>query len=228
MTVCIAALYGGSKGVVLASDKMVTAHIPIGYEFEQQENAKIVNLTGDKHVYVLIAGDVLAGGEIIKATKQIFSQQPGEIISSIASATIRQTFLKIRLEKIVHQELEPRGLDLNTYYQNQQQISPQIVGVIDNELRNFDLGVQLIVAGRDENANYTIHTISNPGTIHDNSAIGHGSIGSGSPHAIYSLIENNYSASLSKEEVFSLVKRAKERSEVAPGVGKETHILSIP
>ena len=29
MTVCIAALYEDGAGVVLASDKMVTAHIPI-------------------------------------------------------------------------------------------------------------------------------------------------------------------------------------------------------
>ena len=39
MTVCIAALYGSGEGVALASDRMVTAHIPIGYEFEYGEHS---------------------------------------------------------------------------------------------------------------------------------------------------------------------------------------------
>ena len=42
MTVCIATLYGSGKGVVLVSDRMVTAHIPMGYEYEHKETDKII------------------------------------------------------------------------------------------------------------------------------------------------------------------------------------------
>ena len=75
---------------------------------------------------------------------------------------------------------------------------------------------------------YTIHTILNPGTIHDNSSIGHGAIGTGAPHALYSLIEDSYRSSMDKDLVIKLVKKAKKRSEVAPGVGQKTTVLTIP
>ena len=45
---------------------------------------------------------------------------------------------------------------------------------------------------------------------------------------MYSLIEDSDTLTLSKEEVIELVKKAKTRSEVAPGVGKETTIVVIP
>ena len=44
LTICVAALYEDGKGAVLASDRMVTAHIPFGYEFEHQQTAKIRSL----------------------------------------------------------------------------------------------------------------------------------------------------------------------------------------
>ena len=69
MTVCIAALYGGGAGVVLVSDRMVTAHFPIGYEFEHQENTKIIALDGADSVHVMISGDVLRGNEILDMAK---------------------------------------------------------------------------------------------------------------------------------------------------------------
>lgn len=61
MTVCIAALFGNRQGAMLASDQMVTARIPIGYEFEHQEITKIVPITDPASIYVLAAGDVLLG-----------------------------------------------------------------------------------------------------------------------------------------------------------------------
>ena len=75
---------------------------------------------------------------------------------------------------------------------------------------------------------HTIHTVLNPGIILDNSSIGHGAIGSGAPHAMYSLIEGSYTPSLNRDKVQELVAGAKARSEVAPGVGTETTIVTIP
>ena len=69
MTVCIAALYGNGSGAVLASDRMVTAQIPIGYEFEYEERAKIVELDNTANVHALIAGDILLGNEILDLAK---------------------------------------------------------------------------------------------------------------------------------------------------------------
>ena len=85
----------------------------------------------------------------------------------------------------------------------------------------------MLISGAN-NESHSIYTIVNPGTILDNSSIGRGAIGSGAPHALYSLIEDGYEPSLGKDRVIELVSKAKKRSEVAPGVGQETTIVTIP
>ena len=227
MTVCIAAIYGDGEGVVLASDRMVTAHVPIGYEFERQGNSKILSLSGAKDTHALTAGDVLRGNEILKLAQQVMEQRDSSASASEAAEIVRSAYQQVRRTNIAHEELEPRGLDINGFYARHQQLSTQVVQIIDNVMCNFDLEVEALVAGPNGET-YTIHTILNPGTLIDNSAIGHGAIGSGSPHALYSLIENSYETTLGKDEVIKLVRQAKQRSEVAPGVGKETTIVVMP
>ena len=227
MTVCIAALYGDGAGVIMASDRMVTAHIPIGYEFEYKEDTKIVELDGAASVFALIAGDVLRGNEIFNLARSELAQKDGGFTASEAAEVVRGSYQKVRLANVVHRELEPRGLDLNSYYGRHQQLLPQVVQMVDQALFSADLGVEILIAGPSGQA-HTIHTILNPGTTHNNSSIGHGAIGSGAPHALYSLIEGSYTPSLDKEAVVKLVEKAKKRSEVAPGVGKETTVVVIP
>ena len=68
----------------------------------------------------------------------------------------------------------------------------------------------------------TTHTLlagdvlRNPGVVIDNTAIG------------AFLIENSYSPSLGKDKVLRMVRDAKTRSEIAPGVGTRTTELVIP
>lgn len=155
------------------------------------------------------------------------TQRDGSVSASEAAEIVRGAYQQVRLEKITHQELGSRGLNIDTYYGRHQQLSQPIVQMIDQAFCKGNLGVEMLVAGPNGET-HAIHTILNPGTIHDNSSIGHGAIGSGAPHALYSLIEDSYAASLSKEEVVILVKKAKKRSEVAPGVGVETTIVVTP
>jgi len=116
---------------------------------------------------------------------------------------------------------------LNAYYARHQQLSPQIVQMVDQALCNFDLGVEMLVAAPSGDA-HTIHTVANPGVITDNSPIGYSAIGSGAPHAIYSLIESSFNSATEREKAITLVKKAKQRSEVAPGVGEQTTVVNIP
>ena len=227
MTVCIAAIYGDGKGSVLVSDRMVTAHFPIGYEFEHQEDTKIVALDGANAVHIMIAGDVLRGNEVLNVSRVQLAQYDGDVPVQDAAEIVRQAYQKVRLEKIVHQELEPRGLNLGSYYGQQQQLSPQIVQMVDQAMHNGDLGVQMLVAGP-STGHHSIFSVLNPGTLNDHTPIGYGCIGSGAPHATYSLIEASYRKSLCKDEVIKLVQKAKKRSEVAPGVGAETTTVEIP
>ncbi len=232
MTVCIAALYGNGKGAVLASDQMVTAHIPMGYEFEHQEITKIVPMGGNPtSTYALAAGDVLLGTEILSIARVRVQQQleQQDTITAIETAElIRSTYQQARLTAIIQKELEPRGLDLESYYRNNQALSPQIVQMIDQALSQSDMGVEIIVAGPSNTSKYSIYAIVNPGTLMDYTPIGYCAIGSGAPHAMYSLIEASYKSSLDREAVQSIVNQAKKRSQVAPGVGLETKLVVIP
>ena len=227
MTVCIAALYGDGGGAVLVSDRMVTAHFPIGYEFEHQEDTKIIALDGADAVRVMLAGDVLRGNEVLNVARLQLAQHEGGVTAPGVADIVRQAYQKVRLANIVHRELEPRGLDLGSYYGRHQQLSPQVVQIVDQAMCTADLGVEMLVVGPN-GAGHTIHSVLNPGSINDHTPIGHGAIGSGAPHATYSLIEAAYRKSLSRDEVVNLVQGAKQRSEVAPGVGAETTIVEIP
>lgn len=227
MTVCIAALYGNGEGVVLISDQMVTAHIPIGYEFEQKETSKIIAMDNSKSVYALVSGDVLLGNQIISAAKSQLQQQNGNLSAEQIAQFVRGAYQQVRLTGIINRELEPRGLDLNGFYNRHQQLAQQVVQMIDQVMTQTDIGVQFLIAGG-SGSTHTIHTIINPGIICDNNPIGHGAIGSGSPHALYSLIEDKYNPSLDRKTVLEMVEHAKTRSEVAPGVGSATAKVVIP
>lgn len=223
MTVCIAALCDDGQGVVLASDQMVTAHIPIGYEFEHEAATKIVPLRGET-LMVLLSGDVLRGHEVVETVRKMLAQQS---TAAEVSELIRSCYQEIRRRCVIQSELEPRGLDINAYYNNHQQLVPPVVQVIDEHLANWDMGVEMLIAGHNDDT-CAIYSIVHPGIVHNHSAIGHAAIGSGAPHALYSLIETGYRPSMPQDVVVELVERAKARSEVAPGVGSGTAVVIIP
>lgn len=139
---------------------------------------------------------------------------------------MRLAYQEVRKKHIIRNELESRGLDLNSYYENQQKLVPPIIQMIDEQFRTWNPEVDVIVAGKD-NSGCHIYTVQNPGDTLCHDSVGFVAIGSGAPHALYSLIESNYKKTMGRDEVEKLVKRAKHRSEVAPGVGTATTDISI-
>jgi 20S proteasome alpha/beta subunit len=222
MTVCIAALCDSGECCVLASDQMTTAHFPIGYEFESEEVGKIVEI-GDS-TYVLISGDVLFAHRVIETARQRIADSKASRIDELAEM-VRLAYQHARRLYVIQTQLEPRGLDLNTYYQTQKNLLPGLVQIIDQALVGHHTAVDLVVAGKDSTGCH-IHTIHNPGVVVCHDPVGFAAIGSGGPHAVYSLIESKYKKSLSREEVEKMVDQAKARSEVAPGVGEGTTKVS--
>jgi hypothetical protein len=143
MTVCIAALCDNGNGCILTSDQMITAHFPIGYEFENQEIDKIVKITDN--AWVLIAGDVLFANEIIKITKQRVNIENIQSTQRIADI-LRESYQLVRKLRIIRNELEPRGLDLNSYLNLQQKLFPSLVQIIDQAFIKYNAGVEFILA----------------------------------------------------------------------------------
>ena len=222
LTICIAALYDNGKGVIIAADLMTTAQFPISYEFEREDVEKIVQISESVCVYALISGNVIFANEVIESARKKIIAEGLKGTAEIAEQ-LRKSYQKIRLNHIIRNELESRGLNLDTYYQNQQKLLAPIVQMIDGQLRGWNPRVEFIVVGKDESSCH-IYTVINPGDQACQDSIGYVAIGTGAPHAIYSLIES-YRKSLNKDAVLKLIELAKKRSEVAPGVGSETKIV---
>lgn len=225
MTICIAALYDNGNGCVLCSDQMVTAHIPIGYEYESDDVDKIIAICNASPIHALIAGDVLAANEMIDLAKKEI-QSLGITTTSGIAELLRKAYQTVRRNVIIQNELETRGLDLPTFHGMHQRLLPSIVQMVDRAFIEFNARVDFVLAGKDE-AKCGIYSISNPGDMSCHNPIGYAAVGSGAPHAIYSLIGAGYKKSMDKETVEKVVKEAKERSEVAPGVGHTTKLISI-
>ncbi len=224
MTICIAALYNDGKGCALTSDLMTTAHIPIGYEFESDDIAKIIKL--NESTCILTAGDVLFANEVVVGARRKL-EDVGEAVSvSQIAENVRMAYQEVRRNHIIRNELESRALDINFYYENQHKLVAPIIQMIDEQFRTWNPGVELIVAGKDSSGCH-IYTIQNPGDVFCHDPVGFVAIGSGAPHALYSLIESKYKKMMAKGEVEELVEKAKKRSEVAPGVGIGTESISI-
>lgn len=220
MTVCIAALYENGAGAILASDHMITASIPMGYEFENEETSKIHALT--EHTFALLAGDMLFGDQIVKSAQAVVADLGQQHAGEIAE-TLKKSYQAFRLSYIVDRYLAPRGLTFDTYYGGHNSLNPGLIQLIDQAMASEIIDVQLIVVGPTE-AGFGIYIITNPGLAVCVNAIGFTAIGSGAPHVLNSLLGAKYKKSLAKSKVEKLVKEAKAISQVAPGVGKETSI----
>ena len=226
MTICIAALYENGKGCVLASDQMTTARFPIGYEFENEEIKKIIKVRETTVSYLLSAGDVLFANEVLEAVRKDVDEK-GITATPVIAELFRRHYQTVRKQHIIRHELEPRGLTLDLYYQAHQKLVQAVVMMIDNALKTGNPRTELIVTGFGESG-CSVFSIINPGDLFCHDAIGFVAVGSGGPHAIYSLIEAGYKKSMDAKTVYDLVKKAKRRSEVAPGVGRGTEIISLP
>ena len=223
MTICLGALCRDESDgdtVVLASDRMVTW---MGLtEFEHQV-PKIHQISVS--TWALIAGDALAGTRIARDVARQLAGSAGTV-GEIANL-VATRYAEVRIEAATAQLLTARGLTFQQYYQMHQQLLPQIVGGIDTAIANFNLGVEMIIAGVDGTGAH-LFTVSNPGGMAQcQDVIGSVAVGSGQIHAIQSMIGFRHSSMDPLKDVLFRVFSSKRRAELAPGVGHETDLAVI-
>lgn len=223
MTICMGALCQDQRPgdtIVLASDRMVTW---AGMTEFEHPVPKISALCPTAHA--LVAGDALAGNAI---TGRAIAKLAGALAPvAVAATTVATSYADERLARAEAHVLGPRGLSLSRYYQSQQSMLPQVIGALDNALASFSLGVEIIVAGVDASGGH-LHTVGNPGgsqQCHD--PIGYVAVGSGSVHAIQSMIGFCHSQAQPVGETVFRVLSSKRRAELAPGVGRDTDLIVI-
>lgn len=223
MTVCIAAMCideDGRSCAVVASDRMVTLG---GFmEFEHT----IAKMTAPSQVAIaMIAGSTLVGTRLAQEVVDELSGQTVPIleIAQRLSAKYRDT----RISSMESSILTPRGLSLQDYYARQASLNGQITMMIDQGLANYNLGVELLLAGVDSNGAH-IYSIENPGQPeHQHDVIGYAAIGIGGIHAIQSMVGFRPAPTDGLRDTIFRVFASKRRSQVAPGVGNETDMAII-
>jgi 20S proteasome alpha/beta subunit len=214
-----------SQHLVLAADRMQswTVGMAMPVQIETDDIKKLQDLSDS--VVALSSGAATWAFEILRSARSRIGT--GAVTTAEVAEIVRQEYQEYRRQLLVHWMLEPRGLDLATYLANQQVLDQSLVRQIDEQFAGYDMQTDFIVAGHDYDACH-IYTITNPGLLNSMDAIGFACIGSGSPHAVYHLIGEDYSKSLSQDNVRELVLAAKKKSEKAPGVGSETDIIELP
>lgn len=221
MTICIAGI-SENKKIVAFTDKMLTIGAPVKTAFEITENNKAIKLA-DK-VVAMFAGDVLKANAILKLAKAgIQNSNTGvETVADIVQKSYKEQWVK----DIEDALLQRFGLDRTKFVNKQKELDPELVKNINNTIGNYNMDVQIIVAGIEKTEPH-IFKIENPGIKQSHDSIGYCCIGSGTQHATFSLIESQYNPNfLEAKSVYSIL-QAKKRAQYDPGVGQLTDIVLI-
>lgn len=223
MTICLAALC--SEGdedprAVVAADRMVTYGGFIEFEHTMPKVAH-----ASPYALAMVAGDTLVGTRLARAVADSVAGTSPKVVEIAQS--LAQHYETVRQEQVEHQILVPRGLNLATFYGAHASLNGQITMMIDQQMLGFNLNVELLLAGVDDDGAH-IYSIMNPGrpeTQHD--IIGYAAAGSGAIHALQSMIGFRHSADADVKETVFRVYASKRRAEVAPGVGHDTDMAVI-
>jgi len=204
---------------VVATDRMVS----LG-GFIEFEHAVPKMMTASTRALAMSAGDALIGTQILREVVASLTGSPTilEMAQQLAA-----NYAATRTARLEQNLLALRGLTLQSFYGAHNSLSPQIVMMLDQQMQQFNLGVEVVLAGVDESGAH-IYSVQNPGqpqTLHD--VIGYVAIGSGAIHAIQSMIGFGHTGDADYHETVFRVYASKRRSEVAPGVGLDTDMAVI-
>ena len=227
MTICMGAIcsdlqHRSERAVVVASDRMVT----MGGLQEFEHEVPKVNEIGDC-VVALVAGDALKGNYLVRAVRATVTAA-GNVRGVADSAADR--YAELRHELVDASVFGPRGITLSEFYRGlQPTMLAQLVGGLDQQVAALDPGLELLIAGVDDEGGH-LFQIGNPGgrgSVVDFAPIGFGAIGSGALHAIQAMIVFGHAPARGLNDTIFRVFAAKRRAEVAPGVGHDTDLLVI-
>jgi 20S proteasome alpha/beta subunit len=224
MTICIAAKCG--EGVIFgAADRMKTAG---DIQFEPP-TPKVFLLTSS--IAVMTAGDAAFQAEIIQELHNVVSlrikEEPSQWLKVKDIAYLYAYFLNLLKQKRSENAiLLPLGLNKDTFITRQNEMSQEFVASLTKEMLLFNVPtVCAIVTGIDDEGTHIYYITENQVSCMD--TIGFASIGSGSRHAESQFMFARHSFNSPLPETLLLTYSAKKRSEVSPGVGKETDMFMI-
>jgi hypothetical protein len=231
VTVCIAAIC--NNGVIMgASDRMMTAG---DVEFEPltqgSASSKIISLTSS--IVAMTAGDAGLQAEILQRVFAIVNnrvlEQPKNwwAVKDVVDLYF-QIFNEIKSERASRVFLAPFGLNAKSFIENQKQLTDSFVKQITSEMVNFEMPqIETIICGVDLSSPFAhIYKLWNNGYVCCD-PLGFACVGIGARHAELEFMSAGHNRSSLMPETLLLIYTAKKRSEVAPGVGKETDMFTM-
>lgn len=223
MTVCIAAIADKGSSLVLATDKMLTSvNSSVPYQYEQEDVNKIYHLTDNK--IVLLAGTIQHAFAILENTKKKVGANTTKKLNEVV-VELKKQYDEYRNCWLEEGILKPRGLTLQEYYQNHAKYQPTFTQGIDQQIATSKFDVEFIVVGYEDN-NWHVFLLQSNLHPQLKTTEGYTTIGTGGPHATYSMLDLEYSKSKSLSDVRAIVERAKNKAEKSPGVGKGLNLES--
>jgi 20S proteasome alpha/beta subunit len=223
MTVCIGAIsYDKNYGknfAVIASDRMVTLGTP-KLEIEQIPS-KTLKVTD--YCVVATSGSANIFSDIYRTIKQSLTEHdPGNVVA--IAEDFRRSYAHCRINKVEENILTSMGImNMPEFESRSQSLPSKIVDQLKEDIKNYDLGFKMMLAGVDGDGAH-IFEMNNPGATTSYEDLGYCAIGAGEIHAITFMADNGYHPGLDLVHVLSLVYAAKKKSEKATGVGTATDI----
>lgn len=226
MTVCVAALAENGKKIVLGADNMLTIGIgtSIKYQKEDKDHKKIIKL--NNNTYALFAGALHVMAPLLVYAKENIKDNNSP---NKAAEKLREGLKQFALTKIEEEILEKVGFNWDIFKNKQQTLNSDIVKDLYNKINNFNLDVEIIIAGFDTQSQHSyLGVLSGNGFLVDHTLDGFLTSGSGGDLAKFSLIFSNFAQSLSVEKVKELVEKALNDAKKSPGVGDLGDLTIIP
>lgn len=219
MTIIIGALCDEGKSVILVADKLITypAQMVI---LENVEKSKKIT----KNSMILISG---SPSNTIFLDSSLTSAKAKTNIKDIANQ-IASDYRSFVIERISHQYLPYAGFhNFSDFQLKQASLHRDVIRELMGYITTFNLFVDLILGGLDNDGNGHIFYITNPGVVYCHDHPGFFCAGAGANRANPIFEFCDYSPNMSKEKVLEIVYLAKKRTEPLGGIGKDTDVWII-
>jgi hypothetical protein len=172
----------------------------------------------------LYAGDDISPALPIidRARSKLQSNASGDSFGEVLRI-VREAYQEERAQQVSDRFLSIIGLNFKEFKaEGYQQLGPAEYGKLLAEIKNFTLGVELLVHGLDkESSRHHIFTVDDPGAASQKDLMGYWAIGSGQYMALGALAGRSLSIMSVPELIYRLC-AAKFAAGTATGVGKAT------
>lgn len=231
MTICVAAIfrwvYDGEKqdigpAVVTASDRMLTDEgLGIEYEPNQYKGAHLTD-----RIMALVSGDVTVHSAVLQTLIPSLSSKPDDRVGVVASM-YAQRVRQLIAQRAANRFLSPLGLDANTFLSRQKEMDPALVMELSNRLLDQEVEGEALIVGCEGDTAAHIYSVDKRGAVRCHDDLGFAVVGIGGIHAAGQFMTYSYTNMWGWYPALAITYAAKKRSEIAPGVGKETDMFYI-